>query len=153
MDAAQPRDNYETMWKEVVEECRKILDDDADYELIVGFENYPHMVDYLKALQERYTKGATARLLHPASSHFQRFHMFAAFILFELGGQNLSAAFFLGACVLLVDVNPDPNRYKQSLPLMFHCFKHVCFGNSISLFADHNLQTSYTYCAGSIVDL
>jgi len=129
MDAAQPRDNYETMWKEVVEECRKILDDEADYELIVGFENYPRMVDYLKALQEKYTKSATAPLLHHASSHFRRFHTFAAFILLELGGQSLSAACFLGASVLLVDVSPDPNQSKQSL------------------------RTIYTYRAGSMIAL
>lgn len=107
MDDRKPGVHFGTVWNEVIEECRKIIDDDEDYELIVRFESYDQMLAHLKTLEGR-SQSATHRLLHRVSSHFQRFPAFAAYILLELGGQNLSAAGFLGASVLLVDVSRTP---------------------------------------------
>lgn len=70
--------NFGEVWKEVVEECRKILDDEADYELIVGFNSYDQMVDYLKTLGGSIPKAqrhACCIVLLPTFSDFTRLRL------------------------------------------------------------------------------
>lgn len=107
------------VWKEVVDECKRILDDEEDYELIVSFHSYEQMAEHLKSLQQKQAAtSAVTRMLFRVLPSFERFHSFAAYVLLGLGGQNLSAACFLGASVLLLEVGQMfPGRHhRRPLP-------------------------------------
>ncbi|RWA07908.1 hypothetical protein EKO27_g7190 [Xylaria grammica] len=124
------RGKFNEMWRDVVEECRRILDDEADYDLIVGFESYEQMADYLRTLKDKNQISITERLVHRMAAHFRRFYTFATYLLLQLGGQHIGAACFVGASVLLVDVASQSeealseiSRYLSNLGGQFKLFE------------------------------
>lgn len=101
-----------------MDECKRILDDEEDYELIVSFHSYQQMADHLKSLQQKQAAtSAVSRMLFRVMPSFERFHNFAACILLGLSGQNLSAACFLGASVLLLEVGQLFLRQHHRTPV------------------------------------
>lgn len=112
-----PTADCEMAWAEVVEECRRILDDEEDYQLIVSFHSYEHMANHLKTLhQKQAATSAVSRMLFRVLPSFERFHSFSAYILLGLSGQNMSAACFLGASVLLLEVSRFSSAQHNTTP-------------------------------------
>jgi hypothetical protein len=94
----------EDLWQNLLERCRKILDNEDDFKIMLAFDDHEQVISHLQNLVKQHQTSSVSHMLLGFARHLFTLRAFVTTLFVGLSVMSLSAACFFGGILLLLEV-------------------------------------------------
>lgn len=94
----------EDLWHNLLERCRKILDNEDDFKIMLAFDDHEQVISHLQNLVKQHQASSVSHMLSGFARHLSTLRAFVTTLFVGLSVTSLSAACFFGGILLLLEV-------------------------------------------------